>query len=474
MYGFADLAQGNILGSAIDGLFGANPAQVNEEQIAALEAYLAQLPADTAATATAAGAEVIATVADGVEQGAGAVRQAGNAIGSEAAQGVRDGIAQSAGKVAGAWDAVASALAKGPKIMSRAARLQGLRQGRRPRHADAASLHRRQRPARASYWESELAKVSAAQAEFRGTTTKTMGEVKADLAAAGVTKVGPFGKMAKDAKRDAGKLKAGVTSEMDATARRTKRVRRAHRQGRARCPRRQGRRDPHRGGPGGRRPSRPRSPRSTAYAWGQHAGSTFASGLASQAAAASAAAQELAAATHAAIGFSQPPRTGPLATIRSWGPHLVATWLDGHRAPRRRRRADRVPARRCHDPATPGTRLGGCRRGTLAAPVAGSGWRPAVARSTSTSGRSSPTSGASTSSTGGSTSAVACGAAAIPAPTTRPDGTADLSLSRCLALHERQPRLRLLADARLGRHQHRAPRHGLGLHLPGRRRRTRP
>ena len=124
VYGFADLAKGNILGSAVDGLFGANPAQVNEQQIAALEAYLAQLPADTAPVAEAAGAEVIATVADGVEQGAGAVRQAGNAIGSEAAQGVRDGIAQSAGKVAGAWDAVASALAKGPKIMSRAARLK--------------------------------------------------------------------------------------------------------------------------------------------------------------------------------------------------------------------------------------------------------------------------------------------------------------------------------------------------------------
>ena len=61
-----------------------------------------------------------------------------------------------------------------------------------------------------------------------------------------------------------------------------------------------------------------------AYTWGQHAGSAFAQGLASQAAATEAAAQQLAAATHAAIGFSPPTTVGPLATIRSWGPHLVA------------------------------------------------------------------------------------------------------------------------------------------------------
>ncbi len=59
VYGFADFAKGNILGSAVDGLFGANPAQVNEEQIKALEDYLAKLPADTAATAAQAGAAVV-------------------------------------------------------------------------------------------------------------------------------------------------------------------------------------------------------------------------------------------------------------------------------------------------------------------------------------------------------------------------------------------------------------------------------
>ncbi len=156
VYGFADLARGNILGSAVDGLFGANPAQVNEQQIAALEAYLARLPEDTAPAATAAGAEVISAVAAGVEQGAGAVHQAGAAVGTEAAQGVRDGIAAGASTVASAWDTVASALAKGPKIMSRAARLKDF--GKAVGHA--TKMLRRSivanDPLAASYWEAEL------------------------------------------------------------------------------------------------------------------------------------------------------------------------------------------------------------------------------------------------------------------------------------------------------------------------------
>ncbi len=87
VYGFADFAKGNILGSAVDGLFGANPAQVNEEQIEELEGYLAQLPAETAATATAAqaGAAVVGSDAAGAAKAAdGAFDQAGQATGAAA------------------------------------------------------------------------------------------------------------------------------------------------------------------------------------------------------------------------------------------------------------------------------------------------------------------------------------------------------------------------------------------------------
>lgn len=326
VYGFADFAKGNVLGSAVDGLFGANPAQVNEEQIKALETYLARLPADTAATATAAGAQVTANVAAGAKQNAGAVRKAGNAVGSEAAQGVRDGIAASASKVAGAWDAVASALAKGPKIMSRAARLKEF--GKAVDHA--TRMLRRSiianDPLAASYWQDQLAKVSAAQAEFRGTTTKTMGEVKADLAAAGVKVGGSFRRMARDARRNAHRLRTGVTSQVDATARRV--AKDADRTASA-LP------DALSSSVGDTRTaasdvkSAVTGPLSSlpAYRWGSHAGSLFASGIASQEAAAETAARDLAAATHRMVGFSHPPRTGPLSTIRSWGPHLVQNWL---------------------------------------------------------------------------------------------------------------------------------------------------
>jgi hypothetical protein len=326
LYGFADFAKGNVLGSAIDGLFGANPAQVNQEQIRALETYLAQLPADTAATATAAGAQVTANVAAGARANAGAVRRAGNAVGSEAAQGVRDGIAASASKVAGAWDTVASALAKGPRIMSRAARLKEF--GKAVDHA--TRMLRRSivanDPLAASYWQDQLARVSAAQAEFRGTTTKTMGEVKADLAAAGVKVGGSFRRMARDARRQAGRLRSGVTGQLDATARRTQRA--ADRTAAA-LP------DALSASVGDARAAAAdvRSAVSdpltslNAYQWGSHAGGLFASGIASQEDEAQAAAASLARATRRMIAFSRPPRTGPLSTIRSWGPHMVQEWL---------------------------------------------------------------------------------------------------------------------------------------------------
>jgi hypothetical protein len=326
VYGFADFAKGNVLGSAIDGLFGANPAQVNQEQIKALETYLAQLPSDTAATATAAGAQVTANVAAGAKQNAGAVRKAGNAVGSEAAQGVRDGIAASASKVAGAWDTVASALAKGPRIMSRAARLKEF--GKAVDHA--TRMLRRSiianDPLAASYWQDQLAKVSAAQAEFRGTTTKTMGEVKADLAAAGVKVGGSFRRMARDARRNAHRLRAGVTSQVDATARRV--ATDADRTATALPDALSSSVDDTRSAASDVK-SAVTGPLSSlpAYRWGSHAGSLFASGIASQEAAAEAAARNLAAATHRMVGFSRPPRTGPLSTIRSWGPHLVENWL---------------------------------------------------------------------------------------------------------------------------------------------------
>ena len=137
VYGFADFAKGNILGSAVDGLFGANPAQVNQEQIKALEAYLARLPADTAATAAHAGAAVVGSLAAGAAKAAGqAFDQAGQATGAAAsgaalgaryANGITDGITSNVGSIQTAWDAVGSALAKGPKLESYKQRLGDFR-----------------------------------------------------------------------------------------------------------------------------------------------------------------------------------------------------------------------------------------------------------------------------------------------------------------------------------------------------------
>jgi hypothetical protein len=181
-------------------------------------------------------------------------------------------------------------------------------------------------PLAASYWQDQLAKVSAAQAEFRGTTVRTMDEVKADLADAGVKVDATFGRMARDGRRHARRLRAGVTGQMDATARRTKRD--ADRTATA-LP------DALSASVGDTRSAAADvkaavvTPLTSldAYQWGSHAGSLFASGLSSQEQEAQAAAASLARATHRMIGFSHPPRSGPLSTIRSWGPHMVGEWL---------------------------------------------------------------------------------------------------------------------------------------------------
>ncbi len=64
-----------------------------------------------------------------------------------------------------------------------------------------------------------------------------------------------------------------------------------------------------------------------ASTWGEHLGQNFAAGISSQYDAAVAAADRLAGAVHSRMGFSSPPKKGPLRTIRSWGPHMVVQWL---------------------------------------------------------------------------------------------------------------------------------------------------
>jgi hypothetical protein len=64
-------------------------------------------------------------------------------------------------------------------------------------------------------------------------------------------------------------------------------------------------------------------------AWGSSLGNEIATGLRNSQAAVASAATSLAGTVHSILGFSSPPKKGPLASIRSWGPHMVDTLARG-------------------------------------------------------------------------------------------------------------------------------------------------
>jgi len=327
VYDFADFAKGNILGSAVDGLFGANPAQVNEEQIKALESYLAGLPADTAATADAAGAAVVGNVAAGAAKAAGqAFDQAGQAtraaasgaaLGARYAHGITDGITSNVGSIQTAWDAVGSALAKGPKLESYKQRLGDFRKAtetvlRRMRAAVKAND-----PVAASYYVQQYQDIRTAQGQFRQNAKTVWGDVATIVDGSSKRTSADVGRLADSV--ETGAVRA--QQQMQRSARRAGHAFPAALRMAV--------------GPtstaAGNVADAAKGPLSTvppkAATYGDHAGDQFASNLYATAPQTAEAAQHIARAVSRFIAFSHPPRTGPLSTIRSWGPHMMGEWL---------------------------------------------------------------------------------------------------------------------------------------------------
>jgi len=327
IYGFADFARGNVLGSAVDGLFGANPAQVNEEQIKALEAYLAQLPADTAAVASQAGAGVVANVAAGAAKAAGqafdgagqatGAAAAGATVGARYADGISEGITSNVGSIQTAWGAVGTALAKGPKLESYKHRLGDFRTAtetvlRRMRAAVKAND-----PVAASYYVQQYRDIRTAQSQFRQSAQTVWGDVAtiidgstanagADVAALADT-VGDGAvqaqlRMQRSARNAGHAFPAALQMAVAPTSSAAADVADAAT------------------GPLSSVPPK-------AATWGDHAGDRFASNLYATAPQSATAASHIAAQVSRYIAFSHPPRVGPLSGIRSWGPHLVGEWL---------------------------------------------------------------------------------------------------------------------------------------------------
>lgn len=328
VYGFADFAKGNVLGSVVDGLFGSNPAANLQEQTAALEAYIAGLPPELDAAGKTAGAQVggnlvqniasgiTSAVTKGADAAAAAAASAGSRIGARWAGGVTDGIQNNVGRIQTAWDAVGQALQKGPKLQSYKSRLAEFRKAtevtlRRMRAAVKAND-----PVAASYYAQQYQQIRDAQGEFRRSSKTVWGDVATIV------------------EESSGRTSESVGRLADGVTRGSRRAQRAA----ERSARKAGRVWPAQiqsaVGPtktaSQNLADATKAPLQTVAnqtdTYGTHAGDRFADGLSSQVPDVSASAAELAQAVRRFIAFSAPPKVGPLKTIKSWGPHMVDQW----------------------------------------------------------------------------------------------------------------------------------------------------
>ena len=313
VYAAADFGKGNVLGSVVDGLFGANPAQVLDTQVADLEAYIAGLPAEVAPAATAAGAGIGDKLGQGVQQGVGnaaaTVRRTGRQLSAA--------VAASAAPISAAWDKVTNALSKGPKIESMGKRM-----------ADAAKAVR--------YNTRQLARaLKVGDAVTAGEYAQRLQDAKAARAA--------LKKNASQVLTDAGqilgrqramsrKTHKGMTADVSREAKRAARI--AIREGKRQA-----------AGPvkalNEKQPALAtaaetaattvatplKAAAADATSWGAHLGSNFAAGIGSSYGEVLRQADALGGAVRSRLAFSHPPRKGPLSKIRSWGPHMVVQWL---------------------------------------------------------------------------------------------------------------------------------------------------
>lgn len=274
------------LGSVID--FGTRDAL--RQQIDAIDAKKAAFK-DAAEGVVAAGA-------DGLKDGAVEARRAANGVSkafgaldlvdlsvdakgvkrstAEIRQAMISGLGGAVQAAESGMQAIQTALAKPPKLISMKKRLAMFGKAARTAWKNMKAAVKANDPVNAAYWEQQYLNVRGEQKKLRGTTTKTMAEIEADMKAAGVSIPRNVRKGVKDAKTSVRSL-----GEMDATT------------------------------------------------WGRHLGETFAAGLTASTPAARTAAFGIAGAVAGGLKFSAPPKHGPLSTIRSWGPHMIEQWAKG-------------------------------------------------------------------------------------------------------------------------------------------------
>jgi TP901 family phage tail tape measure protein len=264
----------------------------------------------TAPTETLDEAEAAAM---GIEQGGDVVA---GAVGSAGAK-VKASMADVRSAVSSAWDAVTSALSKGPKVQTFTKRMATIRKAIEQNVRGLRRAVRAGDSVAAAEYTSRIKAAQEARAEIVGNQKAIMQEAGAIL-----------GRHAARAKRQ----QQGMTKTTEREARKAARVaeRQARRQSKA-VPEAMADQKPKVATVAEQTATAVETPltnaATAATTWGSHLGANFAAGISSQYGAAIRAAESLAGAVHSRMGFSAPPKKGPLSTIRQWGPHMVMEWV---------------------------------------------------------------------------------------------------------------------------------------------------
>lgn len=326
------------LGSVID--FGTRDAL--QQQIDAIDAKKAALHAAAEGAGDA--------VADGLDAGAVAARRAAHGVSKAMgaldltdlavdAKGVRrstaeiraamiGGLGSAAQAAESGMTAISAAMAKPPRLVSMKQRMAQFGKAARAAWRNMRAAVKADDPVNAAYWEQQYLNVRNEQGKLRGSTTKTMGEIRADMQAAGVAIPKALAKGASGARKHAARLAKDVDTRMrklkDDTARKADQAAES-------VP------DALRDSKGETTVAAKGLATATTtplahldtYRWGRHAGDMYAAGIRASTPVIGAAAIAAAGAAAGPLRFSAPPKVGPLKDIRSWGPHMLDQWSQG-------------------------------------------------------------------------------------------------------------------------------------------------
>jgi TP901 family phage tail tape measure protein len=267
--------EGNVLGGAMDFVFGANPAEDYNEQVRALESYIASHPPTI-------DVKPITTVSGG---------GTGTAVEEAVVKPIRKAFRTASAAAVAGFGSVRDALQNPPKLRSKAWRLDHLKGQMVKVMANLRAAVKAGDPVNIRYWETARAKVAGQQQRLKGKTVATMKDIKKEYAATGVKADGTWAgiKSTTDTKAQAASQKAISEAQQTKTGIDAVNL------------------------------------RSSGIGLMNELASGIYAGIPQVSAASSAAA----AAAAAPLAAHSPPKVGPLSKIDKWGKPLVGAWLGG-------------------------------------------------------------------------------------------------------------------------------------------------